>query len=801
MRNLDFIQLVACSFLVSIFCVASPALGVITVEGVAEKKVYANTVSFRVPDVAGYDTTVNLNGAPEPTGVLVPVNDADYYELHVERTNQTTHAKETLLIRFIVKNTTYADTEWGLPGWIPYPDIDSAAAEYAGSRLDVVAPARFPKGIEVPVVFWVRDATEKRVGLNGLAKSAAFPGADIRLHRGVGAGLLPAPAAAGDVAYDPQMGPLSQPHTITVEDTTTWKTVSGTISANTDWGEDARIDVTAKLTVAAAATLTIGAGTVVRVAPKTDIEISGKILVNGTADRPVVFTPQRHSAPWGGFLFRAATSVADMHFALMVSACADPNWFPNNPGSGGTHLSNQCQIYMSNGAHVTLTDCALFDSKGQAGHGESSFLTMTRSLYQRFYTGGAYNGGKVTLDGCATIEFPLYGSAFLDDDNDAIYLTGRGHSVTNHLSGWCHDDALDSGSGPGGPITVHHNWHESAMHEAFAWSSGNTPFRQPDVRDCVTINCDQGDEDGWVAGGSECLVVEDHCLHTGNMVGIRLGDNYDWTYAGGVNATNSLLLYNYHNVWAQTWDKPNWTTHLADVHVSSCYLSEADPLYPNNSVWNPETDAALLVPFLPTPATVVGIGIATWSDTGKVADLAKPVLFKDLSPQKGVPVRLSTFTTKDVSVDYSIDSDAGSLGGGTLTFVPGETVKNVPLPDVTGRTLVQVTLSNPVDGELTGRTVVTYTGPRPPVRFVRGDANNDQSVDIADAITILFYLFAGRTIDCVDACDVNDNGTVSIDDPIYVLQFLFTAGNTIPPPYPTAGSDPTNSDSLNCSRT
>src|SRR2546426_4863724 len=97
MRNLDFIQLVACSFLVSIFCVASPALGVITVEGVAEKKVYANTVSFRVPDVAGYDTTVNLNGAPEPTGVLVPVNDADYYELHVERTNQATHAKETLL--------------------------------------------------------------------------------------------------------------------------------------------------------------------------------------------------------------------------------------------------------------------------------------------------------------------------------------------------------------------------------------------------------------------------------------------------------------------------------------------------------------------------------------------------------------------------------------------------------------------------------------------------------------------------------------------------------------------------------
>src|SRR5262245_34945480 len=105
MKNQESIRFVACSFLISIFCIASPAIGAITVEGVADKTVYANTASFRVPDVAGYDIAVTLNGTPEPAGVSVPVKDADYYELFVEKTNQTTHAKETLLVRFIVKNT------------------------------------------------------------------------------------------------------------------------------------------------------------------------------------------------------------------------------------------------------------------------------------------------------------------------------------------------------------------------------------------------------------------------------------------------------------------------------------------------------------------------------------------------------------------------------------------------------------------------------------------------------------------------------------------------------------------------
>lgn len=82
--------------------------------------------------------------------------------------------------------------------------------------------------------------------------------------------------------------------------------------------------------------------------------------------------------------------------------------------------------------------------------------------------------------------------------------------------------------------------------------------------------------------------------------------------------------------------------------------------------------------------------------------------------------------------------------------------------------------------------------------FRRGDSNGDSSVDIADAIFTLLYLFAGgaRTV-CPKSLDVNDDGAVQITDAIYALEFLFLRGPLIKPPSPVCGEDPTE-DALEC---
>ena len=83
--------------------------------------------------------------------------------------------------------------------------------------------------------------------------------------------------------------------------------------------------------------------------------------------------------------------------------------------------------------------------------------------------------------------------------------------------------------------------------------------------------------------------------------------------------------------------------------------------------------------------------------------------------------------------------------------------------------------------------------------FVRGNANLDDEVDLADAVFTLNHLFLGGPLLCRDAMDADDDGTLTLTDPVYVLQFLFRGGSAPSAPFPTAGFDPTV-DSLFCSQ-
>ena len=84
--------------------------------------------------------------------------------------------------------------------------------------------------------------------------------------------------------------------------------------------------------------------------------------------------------------------------------------------------------------------------------------------------------------------------------------------------------------------------------------------------------------------------------------------------------------------------------------------------------------------------------------------------------------------------------------------------------------------------------------------FLRGDSNQDNAVDISDAIYTLSYLFTDPNISlrCQDALDANDDGRMDISDAIFTLNFLFANNNLeFPKPYPSKGQDQTD-DILGC---
>jgi hypothetical protein len=81
--------------------------------------------------------------------------------------------------------------------------------------------------------------------------------------------------------------------------------------------------------------------------------------------------------------------------------------------------------------------------------------------------------------------------------------------------------------------------------------------------------------------------------------------------------------------------------------------------------------------------------------------------------------------------------------------------------------------------------------------FIRGEADGVPGVSLSDAIAILLYLFRAGELSCLDAADVDDDGRITLTDPVRLLLHLFAGGPPPAPPYPKAGLDPTE-DGLDC---
>ncbi len=96
-----------------------------------------------------------------------------------------------------------------------------------------------------------------------------------------------------------------------------------------------------------------------------------------------------------------------------------------------------------------------------------------------------------------------------------------------------------------------------------------------------------------------------------------------------------------------------------------------------------------------------------------------------------------------------------------------------------------------------GHALTAIEVQRTSAKFRRGDANADGSVDVADGVTIVYYLFAGQACACVSALDANDDGQVDTSDAVYVLYHLFLHGPPPPSPFRTCARDPTR-DALSC---
>ena len=77
----------------------------------------------------------------------------------------------------------------------------------------------------------------------------------------------------------------------------------------------------------------------------------------------------------------------------------------------------------------------------------------------------------------------------------------------------------------------------------------------------------------------------------------------------------------------------------------------------------------------------------------------------------------------------------------------------------------------------------------PPPEFIRGECNDDGTINIADAVCILTWLFDdGAAPGCVAATNTNGDGDANIADATYLLNHLFAGGPAPAQPFPECGA-------------
>lgn len=424
------------------------------------------------------------------------------------------------------------------PPDVPAPPVDVpvvADTPDAGPppppQVVIVAPPSVPVGVRFPVLIRAAGSHEGTLQAGGEVQAA-------RVHRGLGSVSLIGDQAGGLGLTVDLGGGLTATAEVTVEDRPI-RELSGSLEGEAlQWGAGQDVRLSADVIVPAGATLSIAAGARVRVGAGVRLHVQGRIEAAGTADAPILIAGDT-AAPWSELTLDGAGPHALDHVWL------------TGGGSDGSrvfgHSSSQPVVRVWQGATLVMRGGGVVDSPGKAFGTQQARVTLQDVLVTRCDTGGEFDESHVTIERSHFVELPDGDGQVEDDDNDGVYLVGVFVEDGVELESVIRDSVFRFGEDDGidhndARVLVERVWIEGFHHEGVAASNG----RRVTVRDSVVKGCEQGIEAGY---GSPEVVVE-HCALTGNDVGLRFGDSYDWGAHGKMTVLHTISVENTtHDLW------------------------------------------------------------------------------------------------------------------------------------------------------------------------------------------------------------------------------------------------------------
>ena len=352
--------------------------------------------------------------------------------------------------------------------------------------------------------------------------------------------------------------------------------LKGTINSPLEIPANSLVRITGNLNVVSGGSLTVREGTIILVDEGMDINLSGPAIFEGSAVNPVFVTCSRKNKFWGGFITRVTGGTIEAKYTIFSQS-----GYHDSEGYNWGHSGRQALFYTENSS-LTLDHCFMTDHIGQIFYPQNSTLVFDDILVQRAQTGGQVNYSDLTMRNSVFTDFPDDSYVFRDEDNDALYLSASDADIENTIFMFAKDDGLDSGNEEGGDINLTNCRFEACFHEGAALSSGNSAVKNHTFTECTFINCGQGLELGFSSPNH--TVVADKCLFLYNGVGIRYGDNYEWSEVDGkMLIKNSFSLYNDRDVWNMV--RMTWSPKIEKMSFDNTRVSAKCPQYPGLEIY------------------------------------------------------------------------------------------------------------------------------------------------------------------------------------------------------------------------
>ena len=511
-------------------------------------------------------TVLNNDTIKFSTGDYIEFKENGFFELILYYTDPE-KTNDTLLFTTITEEREFS--EWGIRAWTPSHNQNNLLNS---EDVEVFYPHRFTDLIRVPFIFFVRESgLVKPVSCEGKLSTT---GQVFNLKQGEGSINVVASEIQGQVSFTIGGKPVNLSLTRVTGPSVE---LNGTIDSETIIPANSLVNVTGDLSITSAGSLTIMEGSVILVDEGVDINVSGPLTLKGSAENPVFVTCSRHDRYWGGFITRTASGSVKAVYTIFCQS-----GFHDSEGYNWGHSGRQALFYTENSA-ITLDHCFILDNIGQIFYPQNSTLTLDNILVQRAQTGGQINGSLLILRNSIFTDFPDDSDLFLDEDNDALYLSASDAEISNTVFMYAKDDGLDSGNEEGGTINLTNCRFEACFHEGAALSSGNNAFKNHNFTGCVFINCGQGLELGFSSPNH--TVIAENCRFLNNGIGIRYGDNYTWSRVEGkMIIKNSWSLNNDRDVWNMV--RMNWSPSLENLIFENTTVSRFCPQYPDLKIYD-----------------------------------------------------------------------------------------------------------------------------------------------------------------------------------------------------------------------